>query len=477
MKNYILCLLCGLVVTTSSCADWLDVRPKSEIKADNLFESRQGFLSALSGIYSNMRKIEMYGGNAGLSAVDVMAQYYDMGAIDLEFYNLAQFDFEHEKNKSLTQNLWSNYYTQIANCNYILQYVDERKTILGSGYYEILKAEVLALRAYLHFDILRLFGPQPAEGNDKPAIPYYPYVSAAPSRQCTFGEVCGWIVEDLLTARNLLKVDPILAANYEEKSKYTTEEYIEDDGFMLYRKDRMNYYAVTALLARVELYRGNRNPASEYAREIIDSGKFPMIVSTDEQVTNAASSLVIASAKKEYIFALYHNKLNTITSKFFEQLSGQVNKSLLDISHTYRQELFTCNGVYNSNVDFRERMFYEKDGNVFVGKYASSTSMPNTRIPMIKISEMYLIAAECANSVNYLDTLRVHRGIGVQPVADLQDEIRREYLKEFIAEGQYFYYCKRNNLARIRSVAMDSKKYRLPFPENELDYGAIYDRN
>ncbi len=31
------------------------------------------------------------------------------------------------------------------------------------------------------------------------------------------------------------------------------DEYITDDGFWLYRKSRLNYYGVTALMARVYL--------------------------------------------------------------------------------------------------------------------------------------------------------------------------------------------------------------------------------
>ena len=63
---------------------------------------------------------------------------------------------------------------------------------------------------------------------------------------------------------------------------------------------------------------------------------------------------------------------------------------------------------------------------------------------------MYLIAAEASGDIRYLETLRANRGYATDPLpagANLQDEITKEYQKEFIAEGQLFYYYKRRNMA------------------------------
>ncbi|MFR7808230.1 MAG: RagB/SusD family nutrient uptake outer membrane protein [Butyricimonas faecihominis] len=73
-------------------------------------------------------------------------------------------------------------------------------------------------------------------------------------------------------------------------------------------------------------------------------------------------------------------------------------------------------------------------------------------MPMIKLSEMYLIVAECSfdldseMSLEYLNVLRDHRirnHVHTIPVKEsIQDEMRREYL----GEGQMWYVMKRNNL-------------------------------
>ena len=66
--------------------------------------------------------------------------------------------------------------------------------------------------------------------------------------------------------------------------------------------------------------------------------------------------------------------------------------------------------------------------------------------PLIRMSEMYYIAAETETSedaaLDYLNTVRRERGLGDNLTAgvDLQNEIFKEYKKEFFGEGQLFYY-------------------------------------
>jgi len=71
---------------------------------------------------------------------------------------------------------------------------------------------------------------------------------------------------------------------------------------------------------------------------------------------------------------------------------------------------------------------------------------------------MYYIAAECANAnadslkaTTLLDSVRAHRNLPVYTTPALKTdsvntEIRKEYQKEFLGEGQMFYYYKRKNL-------------------------------
>lgn len=77
-----------------------------------------------------------------------------------------------------------------------------------------------------------------------------------------------------------------------------------------------------------------------------------------------------------------------------------------------------------------------------------------------------------------MNALRAHRGLAELVAADdLQNEIYKEYCKEFLCEGQMFYYYKRLGLTSIgvfRTVAIDPESvYVLPLPNDELDFGLI----
>ena len=49
MKKTLLFILLPLF-TLTSCEDWFDITPKSELKADDFFETEQGMRDALIGI-------------------------------------------------------------------------------------------------------------------------------------------------------------------------------------------------------------------------------------------------------------------------------------------------------------------------------------------------------------------------------------------------------------------------------------------
>ena len=53
----------------------------------------------------------------------------------------------------------------------------------------------------------------------------------------------------------------------------------------------------------------------------------------------------------------------------------------------------------------------------------------------------------------------------------------KEYAKEFLAEGQLFYYCKRNELTKFPygyQTATEDNVYVLPKPDDEIEFGDYY---
>ncbi|MNN39176.1 SusD family protein [compost metagenome] len=99
------------------------------------------------------------------------------------------------------------------------------------------------------------------------------------------------------------------------------------------------------------------------------------------------------------------------------------------------------------------------------------------QLPMLRTSELYLILAETApfsEGVEYLKTFRANRNISnltiPGDVPTLQNEIIKEYRKEFYGEGQAFYAYKRLNVPKTLILFAPSTavvNYLLPMPTVE----------
>lgn len=454
------------VLLLGGCSDWLDVDPKSQIKQEALFESEAGFRDALTGIYTVMARTEMYGGNETMGFLDMVGQVYTDVSINYE--DALKYDYESTKVEECIDAIWRGNYNAIANCNHILANVDEKRGVFSSGVYETVKAEAMALRGFLHFDVLRGFAPSYLRGANVAAIPYVEEVTNKPIAQLTVAEVIDKVIDDVEAARKLIKeVDPIGPSfdSYTEKG-YETEDYIQGDGFWLYRKSHLNYYGMTALLARVYLYKGDKTKALECAKEVIDGEKFTLLEESQLGDGNTWGSLC---SENEYISSLYVYDMEEGRSDVY---FGEESTVQCHISDTRRASVFGTPGV---DIDWRnQNMFFLKTGEAktYIGKYRGVN-----RIPLLKLSEMYLIAAEASGDKGYLQTLRDHRGYVNYPLeenCDLAAEIEAEYRKEFMAEGQLFYYYKRLDYNTLPDMGVVmTGNYVFPMPDDEMEFGDI----
>ena len=160
-----------LAVPTTSCSDWLDVKMSDKIMENALFSTNNGFMTALNGVYMGM--IDVYGDDLSVGIIDVMAQYYDMVNGNHTYKVFANYQYEDEAFKTKSNNIWTKMYALLANVNNLLEHCDEEGSALRSEYYPIVKGEALALRAMMHFDLLRLYGPSYNENTKSTtAIPY-----------------------------------------------------------------------------------------------------------------------------------------------------------------------------------------------------------------------------------------------------------------------------------------------------------------
>lgn len=464
-----------------SCDSWLEVKPYDKISEGELQKSEEGYQKMLNGIYIDLNSDALYGQSLSVEMIEVMGGAYAIGTDNSVWGNykdLSNYQYGTEYWRNRLNQTWNKAYALILNCNKILENIDQNQDLFTGGNYYAVKGEALALRAMLHFDMLRLFGPVYAKDSDKKAIPYYNKQTNSPEPILTAKEVAEKVVADLEEARILLANDPV-------KSEGTLMSGSQDgtSNFMRYRALRLNYYAVEALLARVNLYMGNKTEAFKYATDVIktaDQGIFPFV----------DKSLVIGSPadpdrifSSEVLFALTNTSRSKIHKNFYDpsRLPNYVFRMDDNLMSNIVYGGAATTGGYQD--DYRYRANWIATGsNRYFYKYSdmvANGSIQNTMIPMIRLGEMFLIAAESqsdnlANGVQYVNALRRNRG-----VANLQtltpDLLKYEYIRELYGEGQLFYLYKRLNSDIITSSNANKNPkasdliFVVPLPDSETE--------
>jgi hypothetical protein len=459
-----------MALSCISCNDWLDVNPKSQVKEEALFSSEAGFQDALLGIYTIMGEHETYGGNSTMGLMDILAQTYSDVYANSNMNAAMMYDYKEENVKSCIDEQWKGYYKAVANCNYLLKNVESNGGVMSDKVRRIVKGEALTARAYLIFDAMRGYAPSYIVGKDAKAVPFVDHVTNAPVASLTVSETTEKLIADVLEARELVKdIDPIGPAFdiYIEETEYDANDYALDSGFMLYRKSHFNYYGMTALLARMYLFKGDKANALKYAKEVIDCGRFEFATNTliDADAAKRPYLKVMQSVSKhEYISSIYVYGLKEKRSDlYFKDLEVEPV-----ISQKRKELLFTTLGL---DLDLRAKRFFAL--NTTAAKEFTAKYMTGTQIPLLKIGEMYLIAAEASGDISYLNTMRKNRGYVNDESSDHFNELLiGEYQRELFAEGQLFYFYKRLNMESIpNALVFAPENYILPVPDDEKEFG------
>ena len=495
-KNIIYSLSLFLLLSLSACNQWLEVEPKTEIKSDKMFENETGFRDALIGCYMMMADSTLYGRESTVCFFDVLAQQYDM-ATNNPYTNLKQYRYE--SYTGTIDGIWQKTYRIIANLNALLEVSDEKKAILHPTTYGIIKGEAIGLRAFLHFELLRIFGWGNLENQpsnlDKLSIPYVTEYSKVLTKQSTVKEVLGYIHRDLAEADSLLNYWD----SYGTAIKGDDYEMDENDLFFKERKSRFNYYAVKATEARVCMWEGKYKEALEAIEELFMKKQVIPWVDPESSV-HVEEKMRDLSFTAEHIFYLEVNQLYKTLRPYVEQykinadFSSTDNEKVFYTTKTKGESLYEiADGTGVSDIRYM-RWFNKTEAKAwtFLKFYepADSESRAKNKMPLMRKPEMYYYAAECYNNLNNpqkavdaLNAVRVARGILYEknlPASlskeEISREIQKEWQKEFAGEGQLFFYYKRLGLnIPNASLGAGDALFVLPLPETEVEIGGRED--
>ena len=497
MKKIYLILMVGLMAVTS-CSDWLDVEPKTSVPSEKLFESERGYIDALTGVYIKLTSSNLYAHDLTYGYIDELAGVYS----SFPNYMSNQTSWKREVYEyegvflSKINNVYLQMYNTIANINNFLKHVeaDNRKVLKTENYYEIMKGEALALRAFVHFDLLRLYGPVYKIDPTAKAISYRKGFDADATSILPANEVVDLIIADLTEAEKLLmETEP---GNL-FPTKFSDSE--TEDDFLSNRQFRMNLYAVKAMLARVYCYKGDtesKSNAVAYAKEVIEAPYFSLYDSQNEYNYSSVRYY-------EQIFGLSVYELDKSLNTNYMQMT-----TTLDPQYRYVVEEDLFNSFYEvgtaGNTDWRASRFSFRPNDSFAHYYSMkyNQNMPEQEgtdaVPLIRLPEMYYIVAECASdaatSAEYLNEVRFARAISYDYEIDAGEnydaldtrvdaddntktlrinEIMKEYRKEYFAEGQLFFFLKAHNYKTFKGCPVNDMtgNYKWPLPDNETIFG------
>lgn len=480
MRRFTIYILALAMLAAVSCDRWLDVKPYDKISQDELLSTEDGFIKLLNGIYIELNSDMLYGGALSVEMIEIMGGAYVIGTDNSVWGNysdLAGYEYGTEYWRARMNETWNKAYSLILNCNLLLENLETTGVEFTGDNYKIIKGEALALRAMLHFDMLRLFGPVYSRYPDQLSIPYYKQYSVTPNELLPASEVAFEITHDLLEARILLAGDPVRTSG--------TMTDAPSDGsstFMYYRNLRLNYYAVTALLARSALYFGDREKAYDYSVEVIrDAEKvFPFV---DKTLVTGSPEDPDRIFSSEVIFALTHSQRNSIFKDYFDP--SRIPNYVFRMDNDLMSGIVFGGGAMTggNQDDYRYRVNWVATGaNRYFYKYSDMNdtgNIRNTMIPMIRLGEMYLIAAESRSEdigagLAYVNRLRSARGVG--NLQTLTEELLQyEYIRELYGEGQLFFMYKRM-FAPVLFSTVDSRNpqpsdaiFTVPLPDSETE--------
>ena len=281
--------------------------------------------------------------------------------------------------------------------------------------------------------------------------------------------------------------DPLFEYNFNELDNYYNSSYNVDleDEYLGFRRFRFNYYAVKALQARIYMYLGKKSEAYSGAMEVINavdkkgSKMLDLAGAADINANHFAlpSECILALSNSDI-----EDNIGTSTS------SSNTTTVLYLTESQFEKDLFAGQSVAINNRVYLWNRTQDLQGNIKpkLKKYdqpesSSSTSLEVLSsqyqvIPLIRLSEMYLIAMESTTSLDEANRLysiyMTARNVVAGPLTQetLTTEILREYRREFFGEGQMFYTYKRlgtKSMLWKTDREVTEEDYVVPLPSSE----------
>lgn len=475
-----------------SCTDWLNVKPSETVSEDKLFEVSAGYRVALNGVYKLASSPSLYGKEMTWGLMSAFSRDYQFGygyisSSHQYAYAANQYNYSDYSSIEIMDPIWKTAYKCIVNCNNLIGKVkkeDSKIFIMGDLEQNLIMGEAFAMRGMLHFDILRLYAPAPIKDDGKPYIPYYDQDGLSTGQtRLNVKQTLAKIVKDLNVARDLVAPFDTLDDNRKymltDEYRFATKQSPNldiKDLFFAARGYRMNYTAITAMLARVYNYMGEHTLAYDEASKIINmvvrynnNNYYPFtftnLIKVDENRMTSNDLIFTLQDVRMYDNYLPYSQGTSSGDICYFVLDSDL-ESLFTDPADYRFTKLTKPDEENKKIPLKH---VKLDG--------SYNKVIEDMLPMIRLSEMYYIQAEYFASIgkfkeaaDAIDMVRIGRNCSSQALSindktSFDKELLNESKREFIGEGQTYYFYKKLGV-KLKS-SMKDEHFIFPRPIDE----------
>lgn len=463
-------LALSVVFAASSCANLVDeVNPTHILDVSNAFKTIENYEAGLNGAYAQLRSVATYGRNQ-TSIPDMMSDNLSEMPENLPQGTRGMVDWVYAADNTEVANGWLGLYSVINATNVVINGIDGLTTSANQKTANRIKGQALALRAWLHFDLLKWYANNYDRNSTEAGVPIMTIVSsqnpnARPAR-ASVKEVYDRIFTDLNDALRML-------ADVDKAINTTT------------RKANIDVTTVNAMLARVSLYAKQYADAERFASTVINTlplasrTQFPGIW-RDENTSEVAWAIRFNPGEGGPALEVY-SPAGTDRASF--DVSPDM-AALYDRTNDVRFASYMAAGFGVRAPRPITRIIPIK----YLGKSANRDGVTDFKV--FRTGEMYLIRAEAraltnnaAGALQDLNTLRAARiqnfVAGTESGAALTQAIADERRKELFLEGHRWFDLKRTtrviNRQGCRAPATQctldasSTKWTWPIPTPELN--------
>lgn len=451
-KKYILLSALAILSLTNGCKEsFLDQKPYTSLPPADAVATERDLLVALTGTYQGLRNANNFGRNipviGDLAADNAFVSLANSGrytTFNAYSFTLASGEYD---------GLWTSLYADILRANNIID-----ATISGTSNINQYKGEAYALRALCYFELLQHFSRPFTDTPTGPGVPivlHYDITVKAP--RSTVTQVYAQIQSDLDQAYTLI-------------TAYRGTGYFSK-------------YAARAIAAKVALFKGDYATALTYSQDVITNSGFTIVPAAD-LVAYWANPTAQVATKIEAMFEVVSDAVNQLGTDELAYMYSQAGYGDL-LANPDLYNLYRSTDVRKSLITVGARSGGENPAYIVTKFKAVANDRDDKKV--IRISDIYLIAAEAANAtgndvlaLTYLNALVSRRDptlVYASTGAALLEDIITERRKELAFEGDRLHTLNRLKRditrstvypAAARSIPYSNFRRVGPIPQSEL---------